>query len=150
MLRRVIVTLSLFVASQSLAHDEGHGPKLKDPAKYGGKLAPVIAHSEVSKGIKAAMLYKAEFTKNAENLVRVYLYDEKMAPKKDLAIKTASGTIYYKDKSKNKMTEVALSMKVENGEITASLPKDIGRPFDLDVTLETADKKLFMAFDGNR
>ncbi|MBP9707105.1 MAG: hypothetical protein KBD78_05630 [Oligoflexales bacterium] len=149
MLRRALVTLGLFVASQGLAHDEGHGPKLKDPAKRGGKLAPVIAHNEISKGTKATMLYKAEFTKNAENLVRVYLYDEKMAPK-TLAIKGASGTIYYKDKAKNKMAEIPVSMKVENGEITASLPADIGKPFDLDVTLETEDKKLFIAFDGNR
>ncbi len=150
MLRRSLVVFGFIMSSVTFAHDEGHGPKLNDAAKYGGKLAPIIAHSEISQGTKAKMIYKAEFTKNAENIVRIYIYDDKMQPKKDLKIISVSGKIYFKDKATNKMKDVTVDMKLENGEISTQLPKDIGKPFDLDVTIATTDQKLFAAFDGNR
>ena len=59
-------TFALFLiaaANFGFAHDEGHGPKLTDPAKFGGMIAPVILKKDVPIGRKAKMHYKAEVTK---------------------------------------------------------------------------------------
>ena len=62
----------------TIAHDEGHGPKLTDTPKQGGKVAPVISASDASKGEKAELIYKAELVRIEGDVVKVYLYDKEM------------------------------------------------------------------------
>ena len=76
-MKKLIFLITLMTAS-AYAHDGGHGPKLGDQPKYGGKVAAVINKKEVKKGTDAKLLYKAELTKNSQNIIRVYMYNTKM------------------------------------------------------------------------
>ena len=145
-----IVSASLCLIPPLVAHDEGHGPKLTDPAQYGGKVAPVIFKSDVSKGRKATMHFKAEVTKNASGKMRVYLYDTKMVLLDKIAIKQPNGIIYYKDKKTGKGKKVTLKVSQQKSEIYTQLPKEIRGKFDFDFTFETDKGAYFVAFDGMR
>lgn len=143
------LTIVLLLAGQvAFAHDEGHGPKLGDQPKFGGKVAAVINKNEVSKGTKAAMLYKAELTKNNQNIIRVYLYDKKMKPLKIEDLGTAAGELLFKNRKTRKMSSHDFEFKKKDGFYEGKLPTKPRRPFNIDVTLKQKDKNLFMAFDG--
>lgn len=146
------IIATLLISSLTFAHDEGHGPKLGDQPKFSGKVAAVINKKEINKGTKATMLYKAELTKNAKNVIRVYFYDKKMTLMKLDGITSASGELLFKSRDRKKMENHKFKLKKvveKNTEFfEGTLPTKPRRPFNVDVTLDEKDKKLFIAFDG--
>lgn len=138
----------LLMSRMVFAHDEGHGPKLGDQPKFGGKVTAVIDRQEVNKGAKAAMLYKAELTKTGDNVVRVYLYDQAMKPLSIADLGASEGELLFKDKKTKKMASHAFKFEKKDGFYEGKLPTEPRRPFNVDVTIKEKDKTLFMAFDG--
>ena len=147
-MKKLLIILTIISASFANAHDEGHGPKLGDQPKFGGKVAAVIDKSEIKKGTKAKMLYKAELTKNNKNVVRVYLYDKDMKPIKPDSFKEASGELQFKDRKTKKWGSHEISFTKKDGFFEGTLPTNPRRPFNIDVSIGAKDKTLFMAFDN--
>src|SRR5688572_28141500 len=109
----VLSALIIFGMNQySLAHDEGHGPKLSDSGKYGGLVSGVVDLKDAKKGAQADLLYKAELVRSPEGKVRVYLYDKEMKPL-DLAQveKVAKGIFGAKVKGKYKTEKFDLKLE---------------------------------------
>lgn len=146
-MKKLLVILSL-VGAFAHAHDEGHGPKLGDQPKFGGKVAAVINKTEIKKGTKAEMLFKAELTKNNQNVVRVYLYDKEMKPVKLDGFKDASGELQFKDRKTKKWGSHEFKFTKKDGAFEGKLPTSPRRPFNIDVSVGSEDKTLFMAFDN--
>lgn len=147
-MKSLLLSLTLLVSTVALAHDEGHGPKLGDQPKYGGKVAAVISKSEVNKGTKAEMRYKAELTKTNDGTIRVYLYDKKMnlLPLQEFA--SATGELLFKDRKTKKWTAHEFKFSKKDKSFEGKLPTQPRRPFNIDVTLKKGDKDLFIAFDN--
>ncbi|MCB0362951.1 MAG: hypothetical protein KDD35_09515 [Bdellovibrionales bacterium] len=144
-----LLTITLLLAGHfAFAHDEGHGPKLGDQPKFGGKVVAVINKDEVSKGTKATMLYKAELTKTNQNVVRVYLYDKEMKPMKVEEFGAAKGELQFKDRKTKKWSGHEFKFEKKDGFYEGKLPTEPRKPFNVDVTLKQMEKNLFMAFDG--
>lgn len=139
---------SMILTISVLAHDEGHGPKLGDQPKYGGKVTAVINYKDVEKGRKATLLYKAELTKNSNGLVRLYFYDKNMRLLDTSKFAKASATLFTKDsKSKKKIKkEFTLDKKQKNFE--GNLPLKPRPPFNIEININKENEKLFMAFDN--
>lgn len=140
----IILAVGLF----SFAHDDGHGPKLGDQPKFGGKVSAVIDKAEINKGTKAKMLYKAELTKNNKNFIRVYLYDDKMKPLDIASLGDSSGALMFKDRKTKKWVNHKFNLKKEKDHYSGQLPTKPRRPFSVDVTIKEKGKSLFMAFDN--
>lgn len=147
-MKQLIFALALVASQGALAHDEGHGPKLGDQPKFGGNVAAVINKEEVSKGTKAELLYKAELTKNNQNVVRVYLYDKEMKPLKEQEFSSAAGELQFKDRKTKKWEGHDFTLEKKDGYFEGKLPTSPRRPFNIDITIPAKDKKLFMAFDN--
>ena len=144
-----LTIIGLLMLSQfAFAHDEGHGPKLGDQPKFGGKVAAVIDKKEIKKGTDAEMLYKAELTKNTSNVVRVYMYDKKMSPITIKEFGSAAAEHQYKDRKTRKWVSKSFKLEKKKGYYEGSLNTKPRRPFNIDVTINNKNKKLFMAFDN--
>ena len=146
----VKITLAAMLLSQFVfAHDGGHGPKLRDQPKYGGKVAAVIDKKEELAGAKAKILYKAELTKNNQNVVRVYLYSKDMKILQLEGYESANGELTFKDKRTRKkvMHEFALK-KMPDASYEGKLPARPRRPYNIEVTLSGKERKLLTAFHG--
>lgn len=150
-MRKFLIAVFLFsMMTGAQAHDEGHGPKLTDPAKYGGMIAPVIFKSDVDKGRKAKMQFKAEVTKNSAGKMRIYLYDTSMKPVKNVEFEKLGGVVYFKDSKTGKSKDAKLSVTKKGEEISTQLPKEVKGRFDFDFTFGIKKEKYFVAFDGMR
>lgn len=147
-MKTILITIALLASFLAHAHDEGHGPKLGDQPKYGGKVAAVIDKSEVSKGTKAVLIYKAELTKNNQNLVRVYIYDQKMKPLTLEKFKEASAELHFKDKKTKKWGTHKFKMEKKENAFVGKLPTSPRRPFSIDISIGGDKKTYFMAFDN--
>ncbi len=145
---KTILFVILLIGNLSYAHDEGHGPKLGDQPKFGGNVAAVIDKTEIKKGTKAKMLYKAELTKSNKNVVRVYLYDKDMKPLKLDDFKKATGELLFKDRKTKKMTTHEFAFTKKGDHFEGSLPTKPRRPFNVDVSIGQESKTLFIAFDN--
>lgn len=145
---KLLTIVFVLVGHLAFAHDEGHGPKLGDQPKFGGKVVAVINKNEVSKGTKATMLYKAELTKNNQNVVRVYLYDKSMKPMTVDGFGSGEGELQFKDRKTRKWISHEFKFEKKDGFYEGKLSAKPRRPFNIDVTLKQKDKKLFMAFDS--
>lgn len=143
-----VISAFLVISALSFAHDEGHGPKLGDQPKFGGRVAAVIDKKEVRKGTSAELLYKAELTKNNKNVVRVYLYDKEMNPLKLDGFKGAKGELQFKDRKTKKWKSREFKFEKKDDAFEGELPTDPRKPFNIDVSVEAGDKTLFMAFDN--
>ena len=141
--------LALCLLTQiSYAHDDGHGPKLGDQPKFGGKVTAAINKKEVKKGRDATMLYKGELTKTGQNMVRIYLYNKKMKPLKLENVGDAYAEVIYKDRETRKWTKKKFDLEKKNGSFEGKIPGNPRRPFNIDVTIKHDEKNLFMAFDN--
>lgn len=150
-MKLVFILLSqFFFGSFVLAHDEGHGPKLGDQPKYGGTVTAVIDYAELDNGREAKLLYKAELTKNAGGLIRVYFYDKDMKPVSVEPFDSVSGELIYRDRKAKKSAQKNISMKKKKGHFEGKLPIKPQPPFNIDVKVRRKDngKILFMAFDN--
>ena len=109
-MRKKILSLIItaLLSPKLFAHDEGHGPKLGDQAKFGGVIAAVISASEVEKGRKADLIYKAELTKNSDGIVRLYFYDIEMKAVSSKQFKNARGKLARETRATNLRAEPPL------------------------------------------
>lgn len=150
-MKQLVIFLAL-IAGVANAHDEGHGPKLNDSPKQGGKLAPVIAANEVSRGERAQLIYKAELVRSEDDSVKLYLYDKEMYPLSQAQLtefgKTAQATIEHVKKGKIAKTS-KFSLDLQNGVFEGKLgerPKT--QTFNVDVKMKKGETDLLAAFDG--
>ncbi len=151
-MKQLMLLALALMASISVAHDEGHGPKLTDTPKQGGKVAPVVAADEAAKGPKAQLIYKSEIVRSDDDLVKVYLYDKEMNPLTEAQLlqfgKAAVATVEHLKKGKIiKKSQFGLDLK--NGTFEGKLgerPKT--QTFNVDVKMREGAKELLAAFDG--
>ncbi len=147
-----IISTLLLTACVAFGHDEGHGPKLTDSPKQGGKVAPVIAASEISKGPKAQLIYKSELVRGEDGLVKIFLYDKEMnsLPQAQLSqfVSAAFATVEHIKKGKTVRTS-RFNLNLKDGIFEGKLG-EIPRTqtFNIDVKMKEADKDLLAAFDG--
>lgn len=138
--------LAIGFITPSMAHDEGHGPKLSDTAKYGGAIAPAILAKEVTLGRKAKMIYKGELTRSQNGTIRIYIYDTQMKlidlEKFDT---TATGTLEFKKNKKWAKTPFKLQQK--DNAFVGKLPPVTRKPFNIDVILREGNHDIMIAFD---
>ncbi len=146
-MKKLIFLITLMTAS-AYAHDGGHGPKLGDQPKYGGKVAAVINKKEVKKGTDAKLLYKAELTKNSQNIIRVYMYNTKMKLMNLNNLKNAKADLIFKDRKTKKWKAETFNLEKKDDFYQGKLPVQPRRPFNIDVTVNAEGKDLFMAFDN--
>lgn len=140
------------VAGISLAHDEGHGPKVTDTPKQGGKVASVVSTNEASKGLKGQLSFKAELVRGENDLVKVYLYDREMnaLPEAQLSQfgKAATATVEHLKKGKIAKTS-KFSLDLRNGVFEGKLgEKPKTQTFNLHVKMTEGEKEFLAAFDG--
>lgn len=146
-MKKLILALTLNFTTLSFAHDGGHGPQLSDTGKFGGIVSSVVLKSDVSKGDKAALVYKAELARSQDGTVRVYVYDEKMN-QLDLSTFEADGSALLAAKVKGKYKNSTFSLKKEGKSFIGKMPKPEGKPYNIDVTLKEKTRELFSAFDN--
>ena len=149
-MKKIIAILALSLAVPAFAHDEGHGPKLKDTGKYGGLVSAVVLKSEAGKGTAAQLQYKAELARSGEGDVSVYLYDAEMnqLDAKDFDAK-ASGLLAAKAKgAKGKWNTTNFSLERKEKAYVGKMPKPSGRPYNIDITVKKDGKEYLTAFDN--
>lgn len=153
LIKKIILIGFLGQSILSFSHDGGHGPKVTDIGKHGGKLTAVVLKSEIELGPKAKLIHKAELvrvkSKSGKKGFRVYIYDEKMKP---LPLKTfnkeAGAVVAYYDKNKNDVLKPFKMKLVKNSKYYLSLevPKAEVKQFYLDVTINDGKRELLAAF----
>jgi hypothetical protein len=146
-MKKIILTSMLMVSSLAFAHDEGHGPKLSDAGKYGGLVSGVVLKSEAQKGSSAALIFKAELVRSTDGTVRIYLYDEKMAPL-DLKEFGSKGSASLGAKVKGKYTEKTFVLEKKENAFIGQMPKPQAKPYNIDVTFKKGSSELLTAFDN--
>lgn len=146
-MKTLILALSLFLSLPTLAHDEGHGPKLTDAPKQGGVVAPVVKAEEAALGPKAALVYKGELVRSEDGTARVYLYNLKMEPLPLTSFaKTAKASMIVE--KKKEVITTPFDLKLEGNAFVGKMPTPASKPFNIDVHLEEAAKELLVAFDN--
>lgn len=129
-----------------LAHDEGHGPAIKDESLNGGKVSAVIKAEDVKKGRKAGMLYKAELVHDPRKLnVKVFIYDQNMKP---ISLKELSKEINAVQIERGKEQPFTLTLDKSGKFYHGLRPKNKRVPFNIDVKIKKGEQTLFSAFDG--
>jgi len=149
-MKRLLIAMTFVALSGGArlhAHDEGHGPKLTDMGQQGGVVSPVIDKKEMSKGVKANVVYKAELVRFDDGKVSVYLYDNDMEPLDLAKFKTEAKGVVETEK-KGKISTVPFALKLEEDAFTGKAPKPSIKPFNIDVTLTEGDRELLAAFDN--
>lgn len=137
----VVLCLNVF------AHDEGHGPKLKDVGKRGGRVTSVIMAKDASKGTAAELVYKGEIVRSKDGVVKIYFYDKSMNPLKgDSFTKTAKATLISGKHGKFETKDFDLTFVTDHFEGTT--PKPIPRRYNIDVKVTEGEKELLAAFDN--
>ena len=143
-----IFTFFVFIIIQtpSFAHDEGHGPKLKDAGRFGGVVASVVDMVELNKGGHAHLVYKAELVRSQDDTARVYVYDKSMKPL-DLSIfsKTAKAVLISSVDGEKSVAEFELTLKGMN--FKGKAPKAKSKPYNIEIVFSKGDKKYLVAFD---
>lgn len=136
----VFLSLSLF------AHDEGHGPAIKDESIHGGKVTAIILEKDIKKGRKAEMLFKGELVYDSRKTdVKLYIYDQKM---KSLDLSNFSKEAKAVLLERGSEKEFKLTLDKSGKFFSGSRPKNKRVPFNIDVFPKQKEKSLFGAFDG--
>jgi len=151
-MKTLLLVTALFLGQAGWAHDGGHGPKLTDSPKQGGKVAPVILAADSGQGPKANLVYKAEIVREEDGTVKVFFYDKEMSPLPEAKLatfnKAAMATVEHVKKGKVvKTTKFSLELKGDSfaGKI-GELPKT--PTFNVDVKTSEAGQELLAAFDN--
>lgn len=145
-MKKYLMMFSVLFCLSATAHDEGHGPALKDESHYGGKVTGIINKKEVSIGRKAKLIYKAELVHSSKNTeVKVYLYDKDMKPMTLEKFKESANAVQLERKSEKKF---ALKMDKSKKFFMGKRPKNRRVPFNIDVVLSDGKTEYFGAFDG--
>ncbi len=147
---KYVMSIALLLSGLAFGHDEGHGPKLSDSPKQGGKVASVV--DAKAKGDAAAVLYKSELVQDASGNVKVYLYDREMNQLDQLKIakfaKDGLGVVEHLKKGKvSKTTKFPLELK--EGVYVGKFRSGASTPtFNVDVKLKEGNQDLVAAFKG--
>lgn len=142
-----LTVLLLVLCLNALAHDEGHGPKLKDVGKKGGRVTSVVLAKDATKGSAAELVYKGEIVRSKDGKIKVYFYDKDMNPLKlDSFAKNAKASLISGKEGKETTKDFDLSFVVDHFE--GMTPKPIPRRYNIDVKVTEADKELLAAFDN--
>ena len=139
--------LILILCFNVFAHDEGHGPKLKDVGKKGGRVASVVMAKDAQKGAAAELVYKGEIVRSKDGKVKVYFYDKDMQPLKlEAFAKTAKATLISGKAGKEVENTFDLTFVVDH--LEGMTPKPIPKRYNIDVRVMEGDKELLAAFDN--
>lgn len=146
-MKNIIFAVALMSSGPIFAHDEGHGPKLSDTGKYGGLVSGVVLKADAKKGAGAALVHKAELVRSADGTVRVYVYDDKMAPL-DLKGFAPKASALLGAKVKGKFKESSFALELKENAFVGKMPKPEAKPYNIDVTLKDGSRELLTAFDN--
>lgn len=142
-----LTVLLLALSLSAFAHDEGHGPKLKDVGKKGGRVTSVVLSKDAGKGAAAELVYKGEIIRSKDGKIKIYFYDKDMNPLKlDGFAKSAKATLISGREGKETEKEFKLSFVSDHFE--GMTPKPIPRRYNIDVRVSEGDKELLAAFDN--
>jgi hypothetical protein len=146
-MKKIILTVAMYLAATAQAHDEGHGPKIADSGKYGGLVSAVVLKADAKKGARASLVHKAELVRSADGTTRFYLYDTGMKPL-DIKGFDAKGSASLGTKVKGKWKDTDFSIELKDGAFVGKMPKPEGKPYNIDVTFKQDGKELLSAFDN--
>lgn len=141
-----LTTLLTLLTLTTHAHDEGHGPAIKDESIHGGKVTAIILKEDVDKGRRAKMLYKGELVFDSRKTsLKFFLYNEKMKPI-DLSQfqKEVKAVLIERGKEK----EFSLMLDKSGKYFSGDRPKNKRVPFNIDVFPKTEKQNLFGTFDN--
>ncbi len=145
MFRKIALSAALVLFSvTAFGHDEGHGPKIKNQGKYGGRMSSVIFKKDASNKHAKAQ-YAAEMTSSADGTLRLYFYDTKLQPA-SISVKQVTGNASYKSKDTRKSTTSKIEFKQNGSSFDSKLPADIGGTVSLEVDIATKDGEYMAAF----
>lgn len=140
----LLFALSLTV----LAHDEGHGPKVKDAGLYGGILASVMPEAELKKNHHAKASFKAELIRAQDGKLSLYFHNIDMKPA-NLNEFADEVVVKMEVKKAGKYQYVGeFMLKKVSNHFTGQLPTVRTRPFNLDVFPVVNKQKLFVGFSN--
>lgn len=138
---------TLISSSLSLAHDEGHGPKITDAGKKGGIVASVVRAKDVKKGASAELLYKAELVRSEDGQVKVYVYDKDMNAV-DFSKFDSKAKGVVESKKQKKWTQAPFDLALEGDAFTGKAPAPAKKPFNIDIKIKSGGQDLMAAFDN--
>lgn len=160
-MKKLIITsaMALLVSASGFAHDGGHGPKVTDIGKHGGKITAVIAKKDQELGPKAKMYHKAELVRVKDGSgkigFRFYVYDKAMKPlpTDKLSLKASGIVAYWKktpgkklDKEKDGIVKPFMMDLKKKYYLTMKLPKaDVKKVF-MDITFHDGKQEVMAAF----
>lgn len=137
----------LLIVLNVFAHDEGHGPKLKDTPKQGGIITSVVLAKEASLGTKAALVYKAELVRLSNNSVRLYYYDQAMNLLRPGLLSSNAKAVLITSK-KGKIKTQSFELKFIEDHYEGISPKPEKKPYNIDVKVTEGNRELLAAFDN--
>lgn len=137
----------LCISFTVLAHEGGHG-EVEEGGKFGGITAPIVDNAQAGMGTKAKTLYKAELVRGESGKISLYIFDEKMKLV-DLAVFENEVDAKLEVKKKGKFTYFGDFKLTKHGNhFMGQLPKVEYKPFNIDIYIMQAKKKLFVGFSN--
>lgn len=145
-MKRISVVL-LLLCLNAFAHDEGHGPKLKDVGRRGGRVTSVVLSKDASKGASAVLVYKGEIVRSKDGKIKVYFFNKEMEPLKlDSFAKNAKAILISGKRGKEVEKSFDLTLVVDH--LEGMTPRPIPKRYNIDVRVMEGDKELLAAFDN--
>jgi polynucleotide 5'-kinase involved in rRNA processing len=145
-----LFVLIFCLALNALAHDEGHGPAVKDGGLYGGILASVMKEADLKGNhhAKATVHYKAELIRAQDGTLTLYFHTPDMK-KHDLAGFDNEITVKMEVKKAGKYAYVGeFKLTKKDHLYSGKLPTVRTRPFNLDMFPVVNKEKLFIGFSN--
>jgi hypothetical protein len=141
--------LALLFSLSTFAHDEGHGPAVKDAGLYGGILAPAMKESDLkAHSHERAVKFKAELIRAQDGTLTLYFHTPDMK-KAEFAQFAEKAKVKMEVKKAGKYSYVGEFEMVKKGHsYTGKLPQVRTRPFNLDVFVTVNNEKLFVGFSN--
>lgn len=145
-MKKIALLTAMVLTLPLLAHDEGHGPKLDEKiGKLGGVLTSVIDEAQLGKKGEKQLIYKAELTREGED-IRVYLYDgDKRVPMERFS-KEAKGSMEM-IKNKKIANVVGFKLVARKDHFRGLVPRPVGK-FNIEVKIIEGKRTLFASFEN--
>ncbi len=144
---KILTVLLLAFFMNAFSHDEGHGPKLKDVGKKGGRVTSVVLSKDAGKGAAAELVYKGEIIRSKDGKIKIYFYDKDMSPLKLEKFAKAAKATLISGKA-GKATEKVFDLAFVTDHFEGMIPLPIPRRYNIDVRVSEGDKELLAAFDN--
>lgn len=139
-----ICVAASFLSLSVFAHDEGHGPKVKNQGKYGGKMTSVILKKDHD-AADAKAHYIAELTLSNDGMLRVYFYDTNLQPTV-IAPKALTGTLIIKNKNAKNSSKTNLVFNPKGNSFEAKIDPVANRSAGLELVISTAEQDYLADF----